>query len=83
MGGNHVDWVPRRAARQHVTSSLLGNSPARRSEVNTIFREVRWKPLIGHRFDFPANEKPGFRFAVQHGTDPNNSLANFYNCITL
>jgi hypothetical protein len=42
----------RRTAGQHVTSSLFGNSPARRSEVNTIFRETRWKPLIGHRFIF-------------------------------
>jgi hypothetical protein len=32
---------------------------------------------------FPADEKPGFRFAVQHGTGSNYLLANFQNCITL
>jgi coenzyme PQQ precursor peptide PqqA len=32
---------------------------------------------------FPANDKPGFCFAVQQGTGLNYLLANFYNCITL
>jgi hypothetical protein len=40
-GGNLTEWASRRTAGQHVTGSLLVISPARRTEVNTIFREGR------------------------------------------
>jgi hypothetical protein len=62
---------------------FIGNSPARRSEVNTIFREGALEAIDRASLYIRPTRNPRFRFAVQHGTDPNNSLANFQNCITL
>jgi coenzyme PQQ precursor peptide PqqA len=83
MDGKSHQLAVAAGGRQHVTSSLLAIRPARRGEANPAFRARAREAIDRPSLYLQHNGIFAISFCTATRNRRNNSLANFYNRISL